>query len=58
MGVEFDYEGASAALQQDVEDMFDILDTMVERCRNCDRIYPIGFLCPNCGHDNSIEEGD
>ena len=54
--VEFDYEGASTVLQQDVEDMFDLYD--FGRCRKCERIYPIGFLCPNCEHDNSIDEGD
>jgi len=53
----FDFEGCSYKLQEDVEDMVELVPDF-ERCDNCSRIKTKGYLCPHCNHDNSTEGGE
>ena len=38
-------------LEQDIQDLVEMSNA--ERCLNCNRFYPVGYICPHCDTDNS-----
>ena len=41
---------------QDVKDLLNLCDA--DLCKECDRYYLRGYICPHCGKDNSNTEDE
>ena len=52
---EHDWSKLPKWAQQDLEDMFESRQTSFVRCNNCSRYHDDGYVCPYCGHDNSMD---